>query len=184
MASRGGFRTKWVSLERRLTPTSQDRRKLGLLAAELLRERAFPATGAGRDERGRAYSSYSTKRLYVSKSSPPRPKDMPAPKGGAKPNRKRPRTVRYEGGYSQYRASIGRSSGANKNLVLTGQTARSLRLLRVQQGGVWIGFSKRRDRVRALDARYRFMGFTRAEKKRLALAWAGIIGAKLRGGKT
>lgn len=143
-------------------------KRVGAEVATMIRERAFPGKGTGRDERGRPYSAYSTKRIYVSKASPPRPADMPAPRGGSKPKRKAPKTVRYDGGYSQYRVSIGRSSGAAKNLVLTGQTARALTVLKVDvaRKTIWLGFSHRRKRAIALDELYDFMGLTPTERHR------------------
>jgi hypothetical protein len=173
MASRGGWKDgRPPSLERAIRFTRADLLKVGALVASDVRDRAFPSTGAGRDEDGRPYPGYSTKRLYVSKASPPRPADMPAPRGdsgkrgrGRGLTSKNRKTVRYDGGYSQYRASIGRSSGANKNLTLTGQTGRALAPLRVDPARnlIVIGFRTRRERAVALDAEYQFMGLTSEE---------------------
>src|SRR5689334_525572 len=123
MAKKSSIRRNF-SLARLAELTPTNRQKLGLEVRSMVRERAFPSEGAGRDEEGKTYKPYSTRRIYVSKSSPPRPADMPAPQGltpagavraAAKGKlrdrgltRKDRKTVRYDQGYSQYRASIGR----------------------------------------------------------------------------
>lgn len=177
--------------------TSRERQRLGLEAATIVRERAFPNSGAGRDRKGQPYSAYSAKPIYVSKASPPRPADMPAPKGltatGAKSAIKKGahgargqtskgrKTVFYPGGYSQYRASAGRSYGKDKNLVMTGQTARSLGVLEHDVRRILLGFSKRRARAVALDDAYDFMGLLPTEEERIAAIWAAIVAERLNG---
>lgn len=200
MPSSGGWKGgRPPSLERALRFSSRDLTKVGALTASDVRDRAFPSSGAGRDEDGQAYSAYSTKRIYVSKASPPRPADMPAPRGTSEKalgsgkakgklaehrgvTSKDRKTVRYDGGYSQYRASIGRSSGSAKNLVLTGQTARSLQVQRVDasRGLIVIGFNKRRERAVALDASYNFMGLTDEEAARAQQRGMDMLDEKLR----
>lgn len=187
MPSRGGFKNgQPAPLSRLVQLDERGKKRLGLEIATIVRERAFPSKGAGRDEDDRPYEPYSTKRLYVSKKSPPRPADMPAPKGGRKPPRiKRAadaKTVRYDDGYSEYRAGIGRSSGANVNLVLTGQTARALSFIRSTARSIVVGFRTRRERARALDARYRFMGLTPAETRRVLEIWRRLVADQIRNG--
>lgn len=201
MASRGGWKAgsgrRIVTLPRDIQLTPQNKKRLALEVATMIRDRAFPNSGVGRDDRGRPYSSYSTKPIYVSKKSPPRAADMPAPvgvtaatiakgKGRTKDGRDRGetakgrKTVFYEGGYSQYRSSIGRSSGSAKNLVLTGQTARALSYLRSTRSSIVIGFRTRKARARHLDAEYEFLGLTPAEKRRVVAIWRSLVQEQIR----
>ncbi len=201
MASRGGFKAgtgrRVLRLAGRIPLTPQNRKRLGLEVATIIRDRAFPSTGAGHDEHGQAFSAYSTKPMYVSKKSPPRKADMPPPvgvtaatiaKGGARTKDGRDRgetskerkTVFYEGGYSQYRSSIGRQGGSNKNLVLTGQTARALTYLRSTGNSIVIGFRTRKARARHLDAEYEFLGLTTAEKIRVVRIWRRLVSEQVR----
>lgn len=199
MASRGGWKAgsgrRIFTLPRDVALTPANKKKLALEVATIIRDRAFPNSGVGHDDRGRAYGGYSTKPIYVSKNSPPRPADMPAPvgvsaataaKGNATDKRGRRRgvslkkSVRYDGGYSQYRSSIGRSSGSAKNLVLTGQTARALSFLRATRHSVIIGFRTRKARARHLDAEYEFLGLTPAEKRRVVAIWRKLVREQIR----
>lgn len=201
MASRGGFKAgsgrRVVRLAGQIPLTPQNRRRLALEVATIIRDRAFPNSGVGRDDQGNTYSAYSTKPIYVSKASPPRKADMPAPvgvsastiakgKGRTKDGRDRGvtgkgrKTVFYAGGYSQYRSSIGRSSGSNKNLVLTGQTARALSYLRSTRRSIVIGFRTRKARARHLDSEYEFLGLTPAEKRRVIAIWRRLVQEQLR----
>lgn len=201
MASRGGWKAgsgrRIFTLPRDVQLSPANRKKLGLEVATIIRDRAFPSSGAGRDDRGRPFSGYSTKPIYVSKASPPRKADMPAPvgvsaatiaKGKGADRRGRSRgettktrkTVFYQGGYSQYRSSIGRSSGSAKNLVLTGQTARALSYLRSTRHSIVIGFRTRKARARHLDAEYEFLGLTPAEKRRVIAIWRRMVREQLR----
>lgn len=182
------------TLAKKLKLTSANKKRIALEAVTLIRARAFPESGAGRNATGYAgepYSGYSTKRIYVAKKSRSaggsRPDDMPAPrgvtaktiaagKGGARGQTSKDRkTVRYDGGYSQYRASIGRSSGAAKNLVLTGQTARALSFLRETPNSVVIGFRTRKARGRVLDEQYEFLGLTFKEAKLIKALWKKLL---------
>lgn len=201
MASRGGWKGgRLPSIARAIALTPANRKRLGTEAATIVRDRAFPSTGPGRDEDGKPYTPYSKRRLYVSKESPPRPADMPAPRGanrqqlakaakrkGTKDQtlargetREIMRTVRYDGGYDQYRQSIGRSSGTNKNLVLTGQTARALNFLRSTTKSITIGFRTRRARAIVLDSQYNFMGLTREEERRATRIWRDLVVEQVR----
>lgn len=201
MASRGGFKAgagrRVLRLAGQIPLTPQNRKRLGLEVATIIRDRAFPNSGVGRDENGDTYSAYSTKPIYISKASPPRKADMPAPvgvtastikkgKGKTKDGRDRGetgkgrKTVFYAGGYSQYRSSIGRSSGSNKNLALTGQTARALSYLRSTRNSIIIGFRTRKARARHLDAEYEFLGLTPQEKRRVVAIWQRIVTEQLR----
>ena len=198
MASRGGFKAgsgrRALRLAGQIPLTPQNRTRLGLEVATIIRDRAFPSSGVGRDETGAPYSAYSTKPIYVSKKSPPRAADMPAPvgvaastiakgKGRTKDGRDRGetgkgrKTVFYAGGYSQYRSSIGRST--DKNLVLTGQTARALSHLRSTRRSIVIGFRTRKARARQLDAEYEFLGLTPAEKRRVVQIWRRLVQEQL-----
>lgn len=184
MASRVTLRKSW-NLAKDIQPTQREMRRLGTYVSTLVKERAFPGSGVGRDENGRPYKPYSTKRIYVSKKMPPRPADMPAPRGGSPMTRKTKRaakSVRYDGGYSQYRASIGRSSGRNKNLFLTGQTARALQVLSATRSSVLLGFVRRRTRAIVLDEAYRFMGLTPEETAKAEAMLADIVGDRLNRG--
>lgn len=201
MTSRGGFKAgsgkRALRLAGQIPLTPQNRKRLGLEVATIIRDRAFPSTGAGRDDQGNTYSAYSTKPMYVSKSSPPRAADMPAPvgvtastiakgKGRTKDGRDRGatgkgrKTVFYAGGYSQYRSSVGRSSGSAKNLVLTGQTARALSYLRSTRRSIVVGFRTRKARARHLDAEYEFLGLTPGEKIRVIRIWRRLVSEQIR----
>lgn len=151
-------------------PTRRDLTRLGAFLATAVRERAFPGHGTGRDENDRPYKGYSTRPIYISKTAPPRPADMPKPRGGSPHKRKKrgKKTVFFAGGYRQYRAAIGRSTA--KNLFLTGQTARGFNVLRVtpRRGGgtIVLGMIRRRERGLVLDQQYKWAGFTARELER------------------
>ncbi len=172
MASKGGLKPGGATakLAKRLKLSSSQWKAIGTSMATIVEARVFPGDGAGRDRHNKPFSAYSTKPTHISKKSPPRPADMPAPKGGVKPPTKKSakaaKTMFFPGGYSQYRAGIGRSSGAAKNLRLTSQTARAFNVLRVTQHGVVIGFRTRKQRARQLDGQYDFMALTLSEKLR------------------
>jgi hypothetical protein len=198
VASKGGLR-KGFSLASLVALSPEHRKLLGVEAVAIVRDRAFPKTGAGRDEHDRPYTPYSTKRLYVAKKSPPRPADMPAPRGLTARGRatatkkgtlgdqgrtaKELKTVRYDGGYSQYRASIGRSSGAAKNLVLTGKTAQAMAVLESSAERILIGFTNRRERAIVLDEGYHFMGLTDGERTRLQERMTELVLDQIRAGR-
>jgi hypothetical protein len=166
---------------------------LGEQIAGQIRARAFPVQGAGRDAGGKPFSPYSTRPTYVSKNSPPRDPDMKAPRGYSlrsrvAPQSRRPgagrtsreaKSVFYAGGYSQYRQSVGLSSGAAKNLRMSGKTARALRIVTASRTRIVIEFPGRQGRADLLNRRYGFMGLTREEQKRATLALERVIRLKL-----
>lgn len=193
MASKGGFKggRRQTSIQKLVTFERKELLEVGTLMATEVRDRVFPDSGPGRDEHDQAFSPYSTKRIYVSKNSPPRPADMPAPRGATQKTlaaaAKTPskssltaarghtrtifKTVRYDGGYDQYRRSTGRSAGANKNLTMSGQTRRAFNVVRATAAVVTLGFRTRKERARALDAKYGYMGLTARERR----LWGALV---------
>lgn len=137
------------------------------LAAEVvrdaLRERAFPPTGPGRQPDGTPYPGYKRYVAYISVKAKPKPPGTPT-KGG------RGRTVRFEdgwgGGPESYRAKLGLPYGRDKNLVLTGKTARALIARTLSSRRAVLTFrSSRMKLAAALNQRYGFWGLGERERR-------------------
>jgi hypothetical protein len=190
--SKGGFKKRPLKLAGKLKTVREDMLWIGTQMATAMRERIFPDSGAGRDEDAKPFKPYSTKRLYVAKKARSkggsRADDMPAPKGGRKPPRikkaKDAKTVRFDDGYSGYRKGVGRSSGGDVNLQLTGQTRRAFNVTHATDDAVTLGFRTRKQRARALDAKYRFLDLTHAELQRWRRMTKDLILRKLKKGSS
>lgn len=102
---------KLAKLEQR----TRSRRTMSAVASTV-RALIVQRTLSGRDIHGRPFTPYSTTPIYVSVDN--RPPGYPKPSGGRKS--RTGRSVYYEGGYAQYKTSIGR--GVRPQLSISQET--------------------------------------------------------------
>jgi len=143
-----------------------------------VRATTLKLTSAGLDYTGRAFPSYSTRRMYVSLNHMPKPKGgrrvrlsslkgtytaertvmadmtrgpMKRPRGTKTTEKKKGtklKTVAYDHGYLQYRSCMGR--GARPDLQFTGKMLAAFQIVQLTSKLVRLGFASKEEAAKAL----------------------------------